>query len=91
MDLSTPDWPLYKELWLAGCFEGLPHRDHQDRLDLIEIDGLSAQGVATHDDLYSTCTSVGLWKKNRWKVYAWVFGIVALVLAGVIVYLLTKA
>lgn len=91
VDASMPDWLLYEDLWLSGCFEGFPHHDHQNRLDLIEIDRLSAHGAEVRDELYSTWTSIGVWKKHRWHVYGWFFGIVALVLVGVIVYLLTKA
>lgn len=88
---SSADWQIYKELWQAGCFEGLDHRDRRDGLDFIEIDGLSAHGRETHHELRSVWTSIGLLKKNRWKVYAWFFGIIAAVFAGVIVYLLTRA
>jgi hypothetical protein len=91
VDVSAPDWPLYEDPWLAGCFEGFPHHDQQHRLDLIEIDRLSAHGAEVRDELYGIWTSVGLWKKHRWQVYAWFFGIVALVLVGVIVYLIRNA
>jgi hypothetical protein len=68
----------------------LPHRDHQNRLDLIEIDRLSARGAEIRDQLHSTWTSVGVSKKYRWKVYAWVFGIVALIVVALVVHWLTK-
>jgi hypothetical protein len=71
VDASTANWAIYKELWQAGCFEGVDHRDHQNQLDLLEIDGLSARGRETRDELYGTWTSLGLWKKSRCRVYAW--------------------
>lgn len=91
VDASMPDWNVYEDLWLADSFEGLPHRDHQNRLDLIEIDRLTARGAEIRDELHSTWTSVRVWKKHRRQVYTWFFGIVALVLAGLIIYWLTKA
>jgi hypothetical protein len=91
VDASSADWSLYADLWLAGCFEGLPHRDHQNRLDLVEIDRLSARGAEIRDGLYSKLTSVGVWKKYRWQVYAWFFGIIALIVVALIVQWLTKA
>ena len=90
VDASVADWPLYEDLWLAGCFEGLPHRNHQNRLDLVEIDRLSARGAELRDELRSTWTSVGVWKKHRWQVYAWFFGIFALIIVALVVHWLTK-
>ena len=88
---DAPEWQLYKELWEAQCFEGLDHRDHKNRLDMMEIDGLSATGRNTLDELRSVWTSAGFLRKHRWKIYVWVFGIIAAIIAGVVVYWLTKA
>jgi hypothetical protein len=84
---DATEWPVYKELWESQCFEGLDHRDHKNRLDMMEIDGLSPIGRSTLDELRSVWTSVGFIRKHRWKIYAWFFGIIA----TIIVYWLTKA
>lgn len=86
---DAAEWQVYKELWEARCFEGLDHRDHKNRFDMMEIDGLSAVGRDTLDELRSVWTSVGLLRKHRWKIYAWFFGAIGAIIAGVVIYWLT--